>query len=84
MTAYHSQFEVGAAVRVRPLGDLNAFRRSWKFHHPLTDEQLDFASDRAIVARVMFYHGGDVLYILSNVPGIWHEQCLKGDNQLHA
>ena len=23
------------------------------------------------------YHGGDVLYVLENVPGTWHEDCLR-------
>jgi hypothetical protein len=29
------------------------------------------------VKEVSFYHGGDQLYILENLPGIWHEQCLR-------
>ena len=24
-----------------------------------------------------FYHGGDELYKLKGMPGVWHEQCLK-------
>jgi hypothetical protein len=78
--AYESLFEVGAPVRIQPLDALQAFRDSWKFHHPLSDEQLAFAGQRATVATVGFYHGGDVLYTLNGIPGIWHEQCLtSGD-----
>jgi hypothetical protein len=31
------------------------------------------------VAAIGYYHGGDVLYTLNDIPGIWHEQCLRGD-----
>ena len=27
--------------------------------------------------RVGFYHGGDALYELEGVPGVWHEVCLR-------
>ena len=79
MPSYQALFEVGAPVRVQPLGALHAFRCSWKFHHPLTDEQLAFADRSATVATIGYYHGGDVLYTLTGAPGTWHEQCLKGD-----
>ena len=23
------------------------------------------------------YHGGDIIYKLVDIPGIWHEQCLS-------
>jgi hypothetical protein len=38
---------------------------------------LLFAGHETRVKNVFFYHGGDELYELDNVPGIWHEQCLK-------
>ena len=79
MPSYRSLFEVGSPVRVQPLNALHAFRSSWKLHHPLTDEQIAFADQSAIVATIGYYHGGDVLYTLMGVPGIWHEQCLGGD-----
>jgi integrase/recombinase XerD len=55
---------------------LEDFRRIWRYHHPLTVEQLAFAGRPAIVQKVAFYHGGDVLYTLNRIPGMWHEQCL--------
>lgn len=76
MTGYRSLFGVGARVRIKPLPMLQAFRRTWKLHHPLTEDQLAFAGRPAKVATVGFYHGGDVLYTLEGVPGIWHEQCV--------
>jgi hypothetical protein len=29
------------------------------------------------IKSVGFYHGGDVLYEIEGVPGIWHERCLE-------
>lgn len=78
MPAYESLFEVGQQVRIQSLDELQAFRESWKFHHPLVEEQLAFAGQSATVASVGFYHGGDVLYWLVGIPGTWHEACLAG------
>jgi hypothetical protein len=78
MPAYDALFEVGSTVRVQSLDALHAFRSSWKFHHPLIDEQLAFADQSATVATIGYYHGGDALYTLKDLPGIWHEQCLEG------
>lgn len=30
-----------------------------------------------MVEKVGFYHGGDPLYKLDGVPGVWHEECLE-------
>ncbi len=49
----------------------------WNYHHKLQLEQLAYANAAAVVEKVGFYHGGDVLYNLKDVPGIWHEQCLR-------
>jgi hypothetical protein len=57
--------------------ELEEFRKRWQWHHPLQDEQLEFAGQSAVVASVAFYHGGDELYRLNGVPGIWHEECLR-------
>lgn len=27
--------------------------------------------------EIGYYHGGDELYWLKGVPGVWHERCLK-------
>jgi hypothetical protein len=77
MAVYQALFEAGARVRIRPLGALQEFRSSWKLHHPLAEEQLEFAGRTATVADVGFYHGGDVLYTLEDVPGTWHEACVE-------
>ena len=74
---YEAAFPVGTTVRVAPRADLEAFVATWKWHHPLQVEQFECAGSLATVKNVSFYHGGDVLYELRDVPGIWHEACLR-------
>jgi hypothetical protein len=73
---YCAQFPEGSAVLVRDRHFLEEFHRSWHYHHPLDPEQLDYAGTAAQVEDVGYYHGGDVLYKLREIPGIWHEVCL--------
>ena len=63
-------------VRIAGRQILEEFREDWQFHDPLTPEQLLCADRSARVAGVGFYHGGDPLYSLENIPGVWHECCL--------
>ena len=76
-TAYKESFPVGSDVRIAAVEELEQFRREWRYHHPLEAEQVSFAGRAATVATVGFYHGGDVLYTLEDIPGIWHECCLR-------
>ena len=76
MQPYDSAFEPGMPVRVRTRAELETFRAAWRYHHPLAPEQIEYAGKITRVTEVGYYHGGDVLYKLDNVPGIWHEQCL--------
>jgi hypothetical protein len=80
MAAYKENFPVGSTVRILDSDALDQFARTWKLHHQLEPEQMPFAGKRAVVAKVGFYHGGDVLYTLHSVPGIWHEQCLQNSD----
>ena len=75
-TPYRERFTVGVLVRVLSRSELERFSIEWKWHHPLQKEQLSFADAVAKVRDVSFYHGGDVLYSLDGVLGIWHEECL--------
>jgi hypothetical protein len=77
MKPYEPQFEVGAQVRILPREELERFRTEWAYHNPLRTEQLDYGGAHAQVAEVGFYHGGEPLYRLSDIPGVWHEQCLS-------
>lgn len=53
------------------------FVQTWRRHNPLRQEQLASAGKVVRVLRLSFYHGGDVLYELNGVPGVWHEGCLR-------
>ena len=79
MAEYREAFRVGDRVRVASRATLVRFRDEWQLHTPLTDEQLGFADRPAVVREVGFYHGGDALYVLQNLPGMWHEPCLVAD-----
>jgi hypothetical protein len=59
---------------------LDAFRRDWRWHHPFEETQLPFAGQTTQIKKVSFYHGGEELYELAGVPGIWHGQCLRAVN----
>jgi hypothetical protein len=76
MPAYAEKFPIGSEVQIADRRQLESFRASWRFHNPLTVEQLMWAARRAMVAEVGFYHSGDPLYVLRDVPGVWHEDCL--------
>jgi hypothetical protein len=78
MSLYNPEFPVGTLVRILGKIELDRFSRDWKYHHPLQPNQLSFAGQVATVTKVSFYHGGDVLYELSEIPGTWHERCLRG------
>ena len=80
MPPYNEQFPVATRVQIASKEQLEEFRRNWRYHHPLTVEQLAFAGRPAIVEKVAFYHGGDVLYTLNGIPGMWHEQCLANSD----
>jgi RNAse (barnase) inhibitor barstar len=76
MQPYRAQFAKGSRVFIQTPTALGRFRETWTLHHPLTAEMLPFAGQPAIVETIGFYHGGDVLYTLSGIPGTWHEACL--------
>lgn len=73
---YEGKFVAGSKVRVKPEAELARFAREWKYHNPLTAEQLAYAGVLTTVKDLGYYHGGDVLYQLDGVPGVWHERCL--------
>jgi hypothetical protein len=76
-TPYRESFPAGTSVRIADLPTLDEFRRTWKYHNKLEGQQLACHDQIAVVKQVGFYHGGDVLYELEGVPGIWHECCLR-------
>lgn len=76
MPPYQERFPVGSHVRVASRTTLEDFRLTWEFHNPIAESQLTFAGRETRVLEVGFYHGGDPLYRLEDVPGTWHECCL--------
>jgi hypothetical protein len=77
---YHEEYPVGTRVRIVGKTELERFANEWKLHNSLKPEQLKFAGEFAQIEEVGFYHGGDELYKLKGVPGVWHEQCLTSEN----
>ena len=82
--AYQEKFPKGTTVRIANRIFLEDFLKTWKFHHKLDLNQLNYADKIARVESVGFYHGGDVLYELTDVPGIWHERCLHAADQMKS
>ncbi len=78
---YKAKFPTGSIVRVITKPALEAFAMEWKYHHKLRPEQMEYAGATAAVKEVSFYHGGDQLYVLENIPGIWNEPCLETTTQ---
>ncbi|HEY0156276.1 MAG TPA: hypothetical protein VGF28_03200 [Thermoanaerobaculia bacterium] len=73
---YEAEYPEGSTVRVVSREALETFLRDWRWHNQLQPAQLEYAGRVATVKSVGFHHGGDELYTLDGVPGIWHEECL--------
>jgi hypothetical protein len=78
---YEALCPAGTKVRIAERSALEAFAKNWKLHNPLSLEQMPFAGRIATVKSVGYYHGGDVLYVLQDVPGVWHEACLAAERE---
>jgi hypothetical protein len=74
---YNADFPAGTKVRIANRAFLEDFSRTWRYHHPLQTQQLDHAGAIAEVEKFGYYYGGDELYWLLGVPGVWHERCLS-------
>jgi len=74
---YKADFPLGTRVRIRSRDFLEEFQRTWKFHDPLEDFQLDYAGRVGTVSWFGYYFGADELYALEGIPGIWNELCLE-------
>lgn len=73
---YKEAFPAGTMVRVADRAFLERFMSEWKCHHRPRPDQLAYADREAKVKSVGFYHGGDPVYTLEGVPGLWLEPCL--------
>ena len=73
---YEEEHPKGSRVKIASRPALEQFLREWKYHNRLQPEQLNYADQFAEVESVGFYHGGDELYKLKKIPGVWHLRCL--------
>ena len=46
---YNPEFLDNTHVRIADREHLEEFKRNWRYHHPLTEEQLDYAGRTALV-----------------------------------
>jgi len=74
---YVEEYPRGSLVKIQSRTFLEHFLETWEYHNPLDARQLRYANKIGKVQSVGFYHGGDELYQLEGIPGIWHEQCLQ-------
>ena len=72
-----AEFEVGSQVRIAERAFLESFLEAGQYHNELEPEQLAFAGKIAKVKAVDFFTGGDEIYTLQGIPGVWHEECLS-------
>jgi hypothetical protein len=73
---YKADFPIGTRVKIADRAELEHFLHEWKHHNPLQVEQLAFAGRAGTITDLGYYHGGDELYQLEGIPGVWHECCL--------
>lgn len=71
-----AEFEIGSEVRIADRAFLEGFLEEGQYHNELETEQLAYAGRVAKVKTVAFFHGGDEIYTLEDIPGVWHEECL--------
>ena len=76
MPPYDASFPKGTKAKIADEPILRHFQQTWKLHNPLQLEQIACAGKSGLVKAVGYYHGGDVLYQLEGLPGVWHESCL--------
>jgi hypothetical protein len=84
MPPYRELYPVGTQVQVADRASLEEFARTWRYHNKLQPAQLEYAATGTTVASVGYYHGGDVLYELEGVPGVWHEGCIHPSTEVGA
>jgi hypothetical protein len=72
----NAEFEIGTEVRIADRAFLEEFLEAGQYHNELEPEQLEYAGRQAKVKEVSFFHGGDEIYTLEGIPGVWHEECL--------
>jgi hypothetical protein len=75
--SYKEEYPLGSMVRIAERPELEEFKKTWQLHNKLQPEQLEYAGKTGKIKWFGFYHGGDELYQIDEIPGIWHECCLR-------
>jgi hypothetical protein len=73
----NAEFPVGTTVKIADRKFLENFLEAGQYHHDLEEEQIEFAGRKTTVTNVEFFTGGDEIYTLEGIPGVWHEECLS-------
>jgi len=73
----NAEFEIGSEVRIADRAFIESFLEEGPYHYALEPEPLEFAGRVAKVKSVEFFHGGDEIYTLEGISGVWHEECLS-------
>ena len=73
----NAEFPAGTSVKIADRPFLEDFLEAGQYHNELEPEQLAFAGKIAKVKAVDFFTGGDEIYTLQGIPGVWHEECLS-------
>ncbi len=67
-----------AIVRTKPRGYLEHHRETKSvLHHPPDEQQLEYGGREALVKTVLEYHGGELVYELEEIPGLWRFDCIE-------
>ena len=71
-----AKFRKGSRVKIANRAALEQFGQTWSLHNKLQPDQLEHAGKIVRVEGSFMYHGGDIIYQLESLPGLWHECCL--------
>jgi hypothetical protein len=71
------RFPKGSQARIADRATLEEFMKTWEYHHKLRPEQVAYADRIATVVEVGWYHGGDPVYKLDGIIGLWLDECLS-------
>jgi len=80
-----SDIHKNAYIRIKPREYLEWHANNlWTRHHPPMPEQFEFGSSIKTIKEIQMYHGGDLLYILEETPGIWREDCIEEIKRIYV
>jgi len=75
--SYRAKFPLGLFVRIKPKGQLEAFRLNGILRFPPSVPQMAYSGEIDSIRRITSSIRGGVLYKLEIAPGFWHEELLQ-------